>query len=91
MSLLLDQVVETNSLMGYSLPGLVYSDADALFTGRDDYISCLDIFVWDPDVNDISRVSTQEDTTTHTGYPTIQMGVAVDDGVQWHTRVLSST
>jgi len=66
MSLLLDQVVETNSLMGYSLPRLVYSDANALFTGWDDHISCLDIFVWDPDVNDISRVSTQEDTTTHT-------------------------
>jgi hypothetical protein len=54
---LLDQVVETDNLMGYSLPGPVYSDEDALFIGRYDHISCLDTFVWHPGTNDISRVS----------------------------------
>jgi hypothetical protein len=88
---LLDQVVETDSLMGYSLPGPVYSDEDALLIGRDDHISCLDTSVWDPGAYDISRVSAQEDTTAHTGYNVIQMGVAVGDGVQWHTGGLSST
>jgi hypothetical protein len=80
-SLLLDQVGETDSLMGYSLPGPVYSDEDALLIGRDDHISCLDTSVWDPGADDISRVSAQEDTAAHTGYSVIQMGVAVGDGV----------
>jgi hypothetical protein len=39
----------------------------------------------------LARVSTQEDTTAHIGYSAIQMGVAVGDGVQWHTGGLSST
>jgi hypothetical protein len=30
-------------------------------------------------------VSAEEDTTSHTGYSVIRMGVAVGDGVQWHT------
>ena len=42
---LFDQVVETVSLMGYSLPGLVYSDEDALLIGQYDHISCLETFV----------------------------------------------
>jgi hypothetical protein len=42
-------------------------------------------YVWDPGVDDISRVSAQEDTSTHTGYNAIHMEVAVCDGVQWHT------
>jgi hypothetical protein len=62
-SLLLDQVVETDNLLGYSLPGSVYSDEDALLIGRDDHITCLDTSVWDPGADDISRVSAQEDTT----------------------------
>jgi hypothetical protein len=37
--------------------------------------------VWDPGTDDISRVSAQEDTTTHTGYGAIQIGVVVGDGV----------
>jgi hypothetical protein len=63
----------------------------ALCMGQDDHISCLDTSVWDPGVDDISRVSTQEYRTTHIGYNAIQMGVAVGDGVQWHTGGLSST
>jgi hypothetical protein len=63
---LLDQVAETDSLIGYSLPGPVYGDEDALLIGRDDHISCLDTSVWDLGADDISRVSAQEDTTAHT-------------------------
>jgi hypothetical protein len=65
---LLDQVVETDILIRYSLPGPVYGDEDALLIGRDDHISCLDTSVWDPGADDISRVSTQEDKTAHTVY-----------------------
>jgi hypothetical protein len=61
-SLFLEQVVEIDNLLGYSLPGSVYSDEDALLIGRDDHISCLDTHVWDPSVDDISRVS------AHRGY-----------------------
>jgi hypothetical protein len=52
---------------------------------------CLDTSVWDLGVDDISRVSAQDDTTSHTRYGAIQIGVAVGDGVQWHTGGLSST
>jgi hypothetical protein len=70
---LLDQVVETDSLMGYSLPGPIHSDDDALLICQDDHISCLDTSVWDPGPDDLSRVNAQEDTTTHIGYSAIQM------------------
>jgi hypothetical protein len=65
---LIDQVVETDSLLGYLLPGSVYGDEDALLIGRDDHSTCLDTSVWDPGTDDISRVSAQKDTTAHTGY-----------------------
>jgi hypothetical protein len=78
---LFDQVVETDSLMGHLLPGPVCSDEDAPLIGRDDHSTCLDTSVWDPGADDSSRVSAQEDTTAHTGYNVIQMGVAVGDGV----------
>jgi hypothetical protein len=87
---LMDQVVETDSLLGHLLPGSIYSDEDALLIGRDDHSTCLDTSVWDPGADDISRVSAQEDTAAHTGYGAIQIGVAVGDGVQWHTGGLSS-
>jgi hypothetical protein len=88
---LMDQVVETDSLLGHLLPGSIYSDEDALLIGRDDHSTCLDTSVWDPGADDISRVSAQEDTVAHTGYGAIQIGVAVGDGVQWHIGGLSST
>jgi hypothetical protein len=88
---LLDLVVEIDSLIGYSLPGPVHNDKGVLCMGRDDHIPCLDTSVCGLGVHDISRVSTQEDTTAHTGYNAIQMGVAVGDGVQWHTGGLSGT
>jgi hypothetical protein len=87
---LMDQVAETDSLLGHLLPGSIYSDDDTLLIGRDDHITCLDTSVWDPGADDISRVSAQEDTAAHTGYSVIQMGVAVGDGVQWPTGGLSS-
>jgi hypothetical protein len=79
--LLLDSIVETDRLMGYSPPGQIYSDEDALLIGRDDHSTCLDTSVWDPCAYDISRVSAQEDTAAHTGYGAIQIGVAVGDGM----------
>jgi hypothetical protein len=88
---LMDQFVETDSLLGHLLLGLIYSDEDALLIGRNDHIMCLDTSVWDPGTDDISRVSAQEDTVAHTGYGVIHIGVAVGDGVQWHTGGLSST
>jgi hypothetical protein len=88
---LMDQVVETDSLLGHLRPGSIFSDEDALLIGRDDHSMCLDTSVWDPGANDISRVSAQEDTTAHTGYNAIHMGVAIGDSVQWHRGGLSST
>jgi hypothetical protein len=77
----MDQVVETDSLLGHLLPRSIYSDEDALLIGRDDHSTCLDTSVWDPGTEDISRVSAQEDTAAHTGYNATQMGVAIGDGV----------
>jgi hypothetical protein len=79
----MDQVVEIDNLLGHLLLGSIYSDEDALLIGRDDHSMCLDTFVWDPSVDDISRVIAQEDTTAHTRYDVIQMGVAVGDGVSY--------
>jgi hypothetical protein len=87
---LMDQVVETDSLLGQLLPRSIYSDEDAFLIGRDDHSPCLDTSVWDLGEDDISRVSAQEDTVAHRGYSAIHMGVAVGDGVQWHTGGLSS-
>jgi hypothetical protein len=84
-------LVETGSLLGHLLPGSIYSDEDALLIGRDDHSMCLDTSVWDPGADDINRVSAHEDTTAHTGYGAIQIGVVVGDGMQWHTGGLSST
>jgi hypothetical protein len=49
--------VESDSLLGHSLPGSVYSDEDALLIGQNDHSMCLDTSVWDLGANDISRVS----------------------------------
>jgi hypothetical protein len=68
---LMDQVVETDNLLGHLLPGSIYSDEDALLIGQNDHNMCLDTSVLDPGENDISRVSAEEDTTAHTGYGVI--------------------
>jgi hypothetical protein len=86
----MDQVVETDRLLGHLLPGSIYSDVDALLIGWDDHSTCLDTSVWDPTTDDISRVSAQEGTVVHTRYSEIHMGAAVGDGVQWHTGEISS-
>ena len=38
---------------------------------------CLDTSIWDLGADDSSRLSAQEDTTTHTGYSMIQRELAV--------------
>jgi hypothetical protein len=63
--------VETDSLLGHLLPGLIYSDEDALLIGWNDQSTCLDTSVWDQGADDISRMSAQEDIATHTGYGAI--------------------
>jgi hypothetical protein len=78
---LFDRVAKTDSLTGPLLPGPIDIDEDALLTDRDGHSMCLDTSVWDPCADDSSRVNAQEDTTTHTGYSVIHMGVALGDGV----------
>jgi hypothetical protein len=80
---LMDQVVETDNLLGHLLPGSIYSDEDALLIGQDDHSMCLDTSVWDLGADDISRVSAQEGTAIHTEYSAIQMGVTGDSIAQW--------
>jgi hypothetical protein len=88
---LVEQVMETDRLMGHLLPGPTCSDEDALLIGRDDHSMCLDTSVWDPGAVDSSRMSAQEDTTAHTGYSVIQRELAVGDDVQSHIGGPSST
>jgi hypothetical protein len=63
---LFDQVGETNNFMGHLLLGQVDSDMDALLIGRDIHSTCMDMSIWDLGADDSSRVSAQEDTTSHT-------------------------
>jgi hypothetical protein len=88
---LVEQVMETYSLRGHLLPGPACSDEGALLIGQDDHSTCLDTSVWDPGIVDSSRVSAQEDTTSHTGYSVIQRELAVDDDIQSHIGGPSST
>jgi hypothetical protein len=62
-----------------------------MLIGRDGHITCLDTSVWDPGVDDSSRVSAHEDTTAHTRYKVIQRELTVGDDVQWHIGGPSST
>jgi hypothetical protein len=63
--------------MEHLLPRSVYIDEDALFSSQDDHSTCLDTTLWDPGIDDSSKLSAQEDTTS--------------DGIQWHKRVPIST
>jgi hypothetical protein len=67
--------------MGHPLLGSSYIDEDALFSSQVDHSTCLDSSIWDPGVDDNSRLSAQEDTTTHTGYSVIQGEITSSDGV----------
>jgi hypothetical protein len=88
---LVEQIAEVDRLMEHLLPRSVCIDEDALFSNQDDHNTCLDTTLWDPSVDDSSRLSAQQDTTIHTGYNVIQKELASSDGIQWHTRVPSDT
>jgi hypothetical protein len=74
--------VETNRFKEHLLPGSACMDEDALFSSQDDHSTCLDTSIWDPGVDDSSKLSAQEDTTAHTIYNMIQRELAVEDDVQ---------
>jgi hypothetical protein len=44
----------------------------------------LDTSIWDRGAYVSSRMSAQEDTTSHTRYNVIQWEIAIGDGVKWH-------
>jgi hypothetical protein len=88
-TLLVEKIAEANRLMEHLLPGSVCIDEDALFSSQDDHSTCLDTSLWDPGVDDSSRMSAQEDTAAHTGYSVSQGEMASSDGMQWQTRVPS--
>jgi hypothetical protein len=88
---LVEKIVDVDRLMGHPLPGSSYIDEDTLFSNQDDHRTCLDTSIWDPGTDDSSRVSAQEDTTTHIGSSVIQGEIASSDGMQWYTKVPSST
>ena len=88
---LIDQLGETDRLMGYLLLRSLYSDEDVSLVCRDDRITCMDTSVWDPGEDDISRVSAQEDTVEHTRYMVVQMEAIVGDDVQWHSGGVNIT
>jgi hypothetical protein len=71
--LLMDPIVVFDVLRGHILQRPGDSDKGASITCRHGYIT----YVWDPNSNDTSRVSAQEDTPAHIGYRTIHGEVAV--------------
>jgi hypothetical protein len=88
---LVEQIVETDRLMGHLLSGSACINEDALFISQDDHSTCLDTSIWDRGADDSSRVSAQEDTTAHTGYSMIQRELAIGDVMQSHIGGPSST
>jgi hypothetical protein len=79
---LVEQMVDVDRFMEHLFPGLACMDEDALFSSQDDHSTCLDTPIWDPGADDSSRLSAQEDTSTHTEYSMIQRDLAVEDDVQ---------
>jgi hypothetical protein len=84
---LVEKIAVADRLMEHLLPGSTCSDEDALFSSQDDHSTCLDTSLWDPDTDDSSRLSAQEDMDAHIGYGVIKGEIASSDGVQWHTGV----
>jgi hypothetical protein len=82
---LVEKIVDADRLRGHSLLGSACIDEDALFSSQDDHSTCLDTSTWDPGADDSSKVSAQEDTTSHTRYNAIQREIEPSDGEQWHT------
>jgi hypothetical protein len=56
---LVEQIVEDDRLMEHLLPRSVCIDEDALFSSQDDHSTCLDTTLWDPGVDDSSKLSAQ--------------------------------
>jgi hypothetical protein len=54
---LVEKIVDADGFMEHLLPGSAYIDEDALFSSQDDHSACLDTFVWDPDIDDSSKLS----------------------------------
>jgi hypothetical protein len=88
---LVEKIVEADRLMEHLLLGSSCSDEDALFSIQDDHSMCLDTSIWDPDADDSSRLSAQEDIVAHTRYSMIQRELAVEDDVQLRMDRPSST
>jgi hypothetical protein len=88
---LVEQIIEADRLMEHLLPGLAYSDEDALFSYQDDHRMCLDTSIWDPGADDSSRLSAREDIDTHSRYSMIQRELAVENDVQLRMDKPSST
>ena len=78
---MVEQIIEDDRLMEHLLLGSAYSDEDALFSCQDDHIMCLDTFIWDLGADDSSRLSAQEDTSTHTGYNMIHRELSIENDV----------
>ena len=78
---MVEQMAEVDRWMEHLLPGSDCMDEDALFGRQDDDSMCLDTTIWDPGVDDSSRLSAQEDTTTHIGYSVSQREMASSDGM----------
>jgi hypothetical protein len=51
-----EQMAEVDRWMEHLLPGSDCMDEDALFGSQDDDRTCLDTTIWDPGVDDISRL-----------------------------------
>jgi hypothetical protein len=86
-----EQIAEVDRWMEHLLPGSDCMDEDVIFSIQDDHSTSLDTSIWDLGADGSSRLSVQEDTSTHTGYSVIQGEIAPSDGVQSHTGVPSST
>jgi hypothetical protein len=58
--------METGKFMEHLFTRLACMDEDALFSIQDDHSLCLNIAIWDPGIDDSSRLSAQEDIASHT-------------------------
>jgi hypothetical protein len=67
--------------MEHLLLGSACIDEDALFSSQDDHSMCLNTSLWDPGIDDSSKLSAQEDTTAHTRYSVSQGEMASSDGM----------
>ena len=87
---MVEKIAKADRWMEHLLLGSDCIDEDALFSIQDDHSLCLDTTIWDPGLEDNSRLSAQEDTANHAGYSVSQGEMASSDGMQWHLGVPSS-